>query len=102
MVTKNILIFGATGLIGEHITKAILDKKENFGRIGIFTSDNTLWTKSEDIERLKRHGVEIIAGSLTSADAVKEAYNGFDTVVSCVGSASCQSTIYIAIRLIEL
>lgn len=84
--TKNILIFGATGLIGEHITKAILNKKDSFGRLGIFTSQNTASTKSEQIDHLKSHGVEIITGDLTSADAVKEAYKGFDTVVSCVGS----------------
>jgi len=84
--TKNILIFGATGLIGEHITEAILDKKENFGKIAVFTSSNTLWTKSEEIDRLKSRGVEIIAGNLTSAEDVKEAYNGVDTVVSCLGS----------------
>lgn len=50
--TKNILIFGATGLIGGHITKAIIDSKK-FERIGIFTSNNTLWTKSEEIDALK-------------------------------------------------
>lgn len=84
--TKNLLITGATGLIGEHITKAILDKKDSFERIGIFTSDNTLSIKSEHINRLKSQGVDILSGDLTSADAVREAYNGFDTVVSCVGS----------------
>lgn len=86
--TKNILIFGATGLIGEHITRGILDKKDRFNRIGIFTSSDTVRTKSVEIDHLKSQGVEVITGNLTSEDAVKEAYNGFDTVVSCVGSTS--------------
>ncbi|KAK5118649.1 hypothetical protein LTR85_008114 [Meristemomyces frigidus] len=96
--TKNILIFGATGLIGEHITKAILDKKENFGRIGIFTSETTLKTKPEQIGHLESQGVEIITGDITSEDAVKDAYNGFDTVVSCVG----RPAIHHQLKLIEL
>ncbi|KAK4550489.1 hypothetical protein LTR36_000068 [Oleoguttula mirabilis] len=96
--TKNILIFGATGLIGQHITTAILDKKEHFGRIAIFTSENTLSTKSEEIDHLKSQGVEIIAGDLTSADAVKEAYTGFDTAVSCLG----RPVIHHQLKLIEL
>ena len=83
--TEHVLIFGATGLIGEHITKAIIESGK-FKRIGVYTSDNTLWTKSEEIDALKKQGVEIFSGNLTSRDAVSEAYNGFDTVVSCVGS----------------
>lgn len=83
--TKNILIFGATGLIGQHITNAILENKADFGRIVVFTSPNTLWTKSEEIESLKAQGVEIIAGDLTSAGDINEAYVDIDTVVSCVG-----------------
>ncbi|KAK5109250.1 hypothetical protein LTR62_007232 [Meristemomyces frigidus] len=97
-VTKNVLIFGATGLIGEHITQAILDKKENFQRIGIYISDNTLWTKSDDIARLKSEGVEIFSGNLTSRGAINEALNGFDTVVSCVGRA----IIHHQVQLVEL
>jgi uncharacterized protein YbjT (DUF2867 family) len=88
--TTSILIFGATGLIGEHITRAILDNKDNFGRIGIFTSNNTVWTKSEEIEALKEEGVEVFSGNLNSRDAVHEAYNGFDTVISAVGSKHAQ------------
>ncbi|KAF2770768.1 NAD(P)-binding protein [Teratosphaeria nubilosa] len=94
--TKSILIFGATGLIGEHITKAIVDSKK-FKRIGIFTSNNTVWTKSEEIDALKAQGVEVFSGNLTSPDAVKEAYNGFDTIVSAVG----RPVIHHQVNLIE-
>ena len=83
--TKNILIFGATGLIGTHITKAIVQSKAHFGRIAVFTSQNTIETKSQAIEALKAAGVEIIAGDITSANDLNNAFAGIDTIVSCVG-----------------
>ena len=39
--TENILIFGATGLIGQHITNSILRNAADFGRIAIFTSSRS-------------------------------------------------------------
>ena len=33
-----VLIFGATGLVGKHITDAILNSAPPFRRVGIFTS----------------------------------------------------------------
>jgi len=36
--TKNILIFGATGLIGTYITNAIVASKSKFGRVVVFVS----------------------------------------------------------------
>lgn len=83
--TQNILIFGATGVIGKHITNAIVSSKADFGRIAIFTSPNTFKSKSDTINNLKSHGVEVILGDITAADDVNQALNGFDTVVSCVG-----------------
>lgn len=84
---SNILIIGGTGLIGEHISNAIVSARHaaNFSRIGLFTSTNTLFTKADFIDDLRARGVEIIAGDLRLADDVREAYAGFDTVVSCVG-----------------
>ena len=84
-VTKNILIFGATGSIGTHITNAILNSKENFGKISIFTSQETVSKKSDVIEKLKSRGASIITGDITSESDVTSAYNGFDTIVSAVG-----------------
>lgn len=85
--THNILIFGATGLIGEHITSAILSQKDKFNRIVVFTSENTIWTKSDEVDDLKRRGAEIIAGDFRSASDVSEALEAAetDTVVSCLG-----------------
>ncbi|KXT14432.1 hypothetical protein AC579_8374 [Pseudocercospora musae] len=53
---NNMIIFGATGLIGSHITNAILKSKDKFNKIEIFTSPNTIWTKSDDaLAGLLRH-----------------------------------------------
>lgn len=96
--TKNILIFGATGLIGTHITNAILDGKDRFGRIAVFTSQNTVSSKPDEIDNLKKRGAEIIVGDLTSDPDVNQAYNGFDTIVSAVG----RPVIDKQLKLIEL
>lgn len=96
--TKNILIFGGTGLIGEHISRAIVANKQHFERIALFTSTNTLWTKSDHIDSLKAEGVEIIVGDIKLAGDVDEAYNGIDTVVSCVG----RQVIGTQVQLVQL
>ena len=96
--TENVLIFGATGVIGKHITNAIFESKADFGRIAVFTSSNTIESKADRINALKSRGIEIIAGDITSADDVNKALNGFDTVVSCVG----RPIIHTQVQLVEL
>ena len=96
--TKNILIFGATGLIGHHITNAIVENNYRFDRIVVFTSPNTLYFKPDEIEALTSRGVEIIAGDITSEGDVNEAFNDIDTVVSCVG----RTIIHLQLQLIKL
>lgn len=85
MASKDLLIFGATGLIGQHITRAIVANKERWNSISIFTSQDTVKSKPEKIEQLKTQGVRIITGDITSETDVNEAYKGIDTVISCVG-----------------
>lgn len=96
--TRNIIIFGATGLIGRHITNTILYHANEFGRIVVFTSSNTVSTKPDEIAKLKALGAEIITGDLTSVDDVNKAYNGIDTVVSCLG----RPAIHLQLLLVEL
>lgn len=95
--TNNILVVGATGLIGTHITTAIVNSKSDFGRIAIFTSSNTLQSKSDEINALKSKGVEVLTGDINSADDFTKALNGFDTVVSCVG----RPVIHTQLQLID-
>ena len=96
--TEKILIFGATGLIGRHIRDAIVENATAFGRIGIFTSPHTVQTKSKELDALKSKGIEVIAGDITSADNVNDAYSGFDTIVSCIG----RPVIHLQLLLVRL
>ncbi|RAL16770.1 aromatic alcohol reductase [Aspergillus homomorphus CBS 101889] len=94
----NILIFGATGNIGSYITQALLDARPHFGRFAIFTSPNSLQTKTEVLDKLRRQGVDILVGDIANADEVRKAYADFDTVVSALG----RDALAAQIPLIEL
>ena len=84
--TSDLLIFGATGLIGSHITSAILGAApQNNWTVSIFTSPETAQNKSQLISDLKSRGAKIITGDLTKEADVKAAYSGIDTVVACLG-----------------
>ena len=87
--TQNILIFGATGLIGTHITSAILAGAPTHSwNVSIFTSPSTAESKPQLISSLKSRGTHILTGDLTSAADIQSAYEsngGIDTVVSCLG-----------------
>ncbi|KAL5046559.1 hypothetical protein BDW71DRAFT_64576 [Aspergillus fruticulosus] len=85
MSKSNLLIFGATGAIGSYITTAIADARDAFGRIGIFTSQSTLTSKTKEINALREKGVDILVGDVTVKDEVLKAFDGFDTVVSALG-----------------
>jgi FlaA1/EpsC-like NDP-sugar epimerase len=72
----SILIIGATGVIGKYITKQILLAQASLGHIAILTSENTVKTKSDQINSLKEKGAEVFVGDLTKEDDVKKAYQG--------------------------
>lgn len=55
-------------------------------------------TKQEEIEGLRAQGVEIHSGDVTAPSDINKAYNGFDTVVSCIG----RPVIHHQMKLIEL
>lgn len=73
---KNILLFGATGTIGIFILDALLPVRSQFGRIAIFTSPHTAKTKTAQLDKLKKQGVEVIIGNVEDEEAVKSAYAG--------------------------
>jgi hypothetical protein len=73
---QNVLIIGATGVIGQYITAAIVSAKSSFGRISILTSPKTIAEKVEEIATLESNGVQIKSGSLDDEASVKAAYNG--------------------------
>lgn len=73
---SNILVFGATGVIGKFITEQLIAAKSNFSRIAIFTSPGTIENKKDEIEKLKKQGVEVIVGDVTNESDVRAAYEG--------------------------
>lgn len=73
---KKILVFGATGVIGKYIITALVENKDTFDAIGVFTSPETLQNKQKEIDSLKSEGVKIIIGSVQSESDVKRAYEG--------------------------
>ncbi|KAL4950170.1 hypothetical protein BDW69DRAFT_60985 [Aspergillus filifer] len=85
MSKSNILFFGATGAIGSYIIAALVKSRDQFNRIAVFTSPNTLQTKIAEINALKEHGVEIIVGDVNSKEDVVKAFEGIDTIISCLG-----------------
>ena len=73
---QNVLIVGATGVIGRYITAAIVNAKSSFGRISILTSPKTAVEKVEEVAALKSNGVQVKTGSLDEEADVKAAYSG--------------------------
>jgi uncharacterized protein YbjT (DUF2867 family) len=73
---ENLLILGATGYIGTYITEQILNAKNLFGRIAIFTSPGTAESKSQVLNNLKERGVEVIVGDVKSSNDLLKAFEG--------------------------
>lgn len=76
MEVKNILLFGATGLIGTHILEAIIQSKDSFNRVAIYTSPGTVQKKPEALDAIRKRGVEVIVGEVGDEKRVEEAYQG--------------------------
>lgn len=76
MSTSNLLVFGATGAIGSYIIAAIVNARDSFNRIAVFTSPNTLSAKETEINVLRDKGVEILVGDVTNQDDVLKAFDG--------------------------
>ena len=97
---SSILIFGATGNIGQFITKSIVNAQPPFPKVTVFTSETTASKKAAYIDQLKSRGVRIITGDVNNEEHVKSAYEGVDTVISAVGRNVLETQINL-IRLAE-
>jgi nucleoside-diphosphate-sugar epimerase len=73
-IPRKILVFGATGLIGRHITDALLSFQESFDKIGIFTSPSSLDRKQDVFDTYRAQGAAIIVGDLQNEHDVEAAY----------------------------
>lgn len=76
IMPQNLLIIGATGLIGKYITKETIKVKASCGRIAVLTSEKTTHEKSSEIDELKHSGIEVLVGDITKEEEVKRAYEG--------------------------
>ena len=85
LATKNLLLVGATGQIGQHILNAILPLRSQLQRLALLTSPSTVQKKAELISSLRSQGVEIFQGDVLNEQDVKTALKGIDTVISSVG-----------------
>lgn len=88
-----ILIFGGTGTIGTYITASILRAKPAFQQVVLFTSANTASTKTALLSKWRDEGLSVLTGDATKADDVVSAYQGVDTVISCVGRGALELQI---------
>jgi hypothetical protein len=95
---SNILVLGATGVVGQFIIANIISAKADFGRIAIFTSPSTYKNKAAEIQTLEGSGLEIIVGDVSNDADIINAFKGFDTVICAFG----RSVIEKQINLIRL
>lgn len=99
-MSKSLLMFGATGVIGTYIINALAKELQagTFDRIAIFTSQNTVENKQKVIQNLQSQGVEVYVGDVNDKDYVQSVIEGataptfgkytpklFDTIISAVG-----------------
>ena len=74
--SKKVLVLGATGVVGKALTNSLLNAKDNFERIGVFTSAESAASKHELLESYKARSAHILIGDLNSKNDVQEAFTG--------------------------
>jgi len=78
MITENkVLVTGADGFIGSHLTEALLNKGYKVRALAQYNSFNN-WGWLEDIA--PRDGLEIVCGDVRDPDFCRELCRGIDTV----------------------
>ncbi|KAK8115689.1 hypothetical protein PG984_012191 [Apiospora sp. TS-2023a] len=85
---SKILIIGATGAIGKHITSAIASASlKSVSRVSILTSAATAASPQKQplLASWKQQGLSVLTGDIRKADDVRNAYKDIDTVVCCLG-----------------
>ena len=77
----NILITGATGLIGSHLAERLIAQGE---QIRILVMKNPLQKiEHQTLGELKKYNIEIIYGDLRDKDSLKPALEGINTIFHC-------------------
>ncbi|KAF3770840.1 NAD(P)-binding protein [Cryphonectria parasitica EP155] len=94
---SNILIFGATGFIGQYITDKVVSAQPAFDHITIFTSPETVEKKGALLDGWKKKAgnVTVVTGNVESESDVRAAYkeHKIDTVICAFGRAAIAKQI---------
>lgn len=77
---KKILVTGADGFIGSHLTEALLQQGCNVRAFVLYNSFNS-WGWLEDLPKSKRSTLEVFSGDIRDPYGVKEAMRGCDLVL---------------------
>lgn len=76
---KKVLVTGADGFIGSHLTESLLEKGYDVKAFTMYNSFNTWgWLDTFPLEKLKE--IEIFSGDIRDPNGVKEALKGIDMV----------------------
>ena len=73
---SKILVLGATGVIGKVLVDALLNAREQFEAIGIFTSPSTVESKKDLVDSFTSRGAVIHTGDLYKDEDVLNVYKG--------------------------
>lgn len=80
---KSIAVFGSSGGLGPSIVSALLDSKA-FTSIRAITRAESIKEKPQAFKDLEASGVQVYGVNLEDEDAVTEALQGVDAIVSSV------------------
>ncbi|KAF2494836.1 NAD(P)-binding protein [Lophium mytilinum] len=78
MASPSVLLIGASGWLGVHVSNEFLHNRSSFTRLAILTTES----KRHKFTDMETKGFELIIGSYTDASSFK----GFDTVISLLGN----------------
>ena len=84
-----VLVTGATGFLGGHLTKGLVEKGYNV---------RALVRDPSKGDRLKSRGAELVKGDMTNPESLKEATKGVETVINLVGVISGGEKVYRAVH----
>lgn len=79
MTQRSILVTGADGFIGSHLTEALVRRGHRVRALALYNSFNN-WGWLDRLEPQIMDGVEVVTGDVRDAHCVREAMRGCDTV----------------------
>ena len=89
---KNILVVGATGNLGPHIVKALVNKGH---RVSALMRPTSI-TDISKTQALTDQGVQLLEGSFEDHDSLRRACRKQEVVVSCAGADQIMNQIHLA------